>query len=110
LLIPFAFGLGSIAFRGSFRLHLPHISGGPVHMEGRFSTFLAGSGRESSSWGFVLDSEGRGRSRLALSPPMRWKASDFIGLEAALAPSGCRLVVSEGAVVGPPHSGVDLDA
>ena len=94
LLVPFLFELGFIEFRGSFLLHLPHIVGGPLVVEGRFrASKQGGDDPKGSYWGFVLESTARGGSILRLGPPV---ACDFSGLESGLAASGCVLKVDVG--------------
>ncbi|MEI6876039.1 MAG: hypothetical protein WCL50_13020, partial [Spirochaetota bacterium] len=101
VLVPFLFELGFIEFRGSFLLHLPHIVGGPLVVEGRFRASKQGEDDPKGSfWGFVLETTARGGSILRLGPP---EARDFSGLESSLAASGCLLKIDVGGseAIGP---------
>ncbi|HUX38461.1 MAG TPA: hypothetical protein VMV44_11220 [Rectinemataceae bacterium] len=102
VLLPFSLCIGSIAFKGSLLLHLPYFSGLPVFVEGRFSTHRQASNEGSaSSWYFVYESQGRGKSRIRLELP-EWHDRALIDqLAETLRESACELVV------GPIDRGVE---
>jgi hypothetical protein len=109
LLVPFQIELGEIAFKGSFRLHLARIPGGPLGLEGRFRAYRVDSDDGTgASWGFSLETAGRGRSMLRLSAPDPSSLGDLEGLRSALLASGCELRLGAGDEDGPAE--VDVNA
>lgn len=107
--VPFSFELDSVAFAGSFRLHLPCLRGGPGKIEARFE---ARCGDRRIPWSFDLDFGSPSRE-LRIESGNRDSANAAFGamesLKAELARSGFSVVAhrpQSDAGVG----GLDLDA
>ncbi len=111
VLVPFSFQLGSIAFKGSFRLHLKRMSRVPASMEGRFTVFPEGSSPEGGTlWGFSLTVRAGAANLLRIQPPHDGRVRDWLRLGTSLAASGCELMVMESERGIPFIPGVDTSA
>ncbi|MEI6388347.1 MAG: hypothetical protein WCQ50_17135 [Spirochaetota bacterium] len=111
VLVPFSFQLGSIAFKGSFRLQWRGVLGLPLSMEGRFTVLPEGSIPEGGTfWGFSLAIRAGETLLLRIRPPRDGKLRDWIPLGSTLAASGCELMVIEADCEASVIPGVDADA
>lgn len=95
VLVPFAFSLDRIDFRGSLRLRLPPLPGGPLRL---VAGFEAGPAGRASTWELDLRLGEPGGDVLVLAPSSRYhtKVGLWADLAARLSALGLRLVAGDG--------------
>ena len=109
--LPFRFSLDAVDFRGSLRILLPYIVGGPGRMEARF--FAARKEAEASAWGFDLSFGGGRTSSLVLRAEGRRGEAErrLADLAETLAASDCSVrLAGSGEPEPPPEGRLDLGA